>query len=99
AGGPPLRAGSAPSVAPSSPLPRGVDQATQAFTSFVGRHRFSAAFALAALALSALLGAVHALAPGHGKTVMAASPVGQRGSRRQSAVIGVTVTLTHTAGV
>jgi ABC-type nickel/cobalt efflux system permease component RcnA len=75
-----------------------VDQATQAFTSFVGRHRFSAAFALVALALSLLLGAVHALAPGHGKTVMAAYLVGQRGSFRQAAVIALTVTLTHTAG-
>jgi ABC-type nickel/cobalt efflux system permease component RcnA len=76
-----------------------VDQATQAFTSFVGRHRFSATFALVALALSMLLGAVHALAPGHGKTVMAAYLVGQRGSFRQAAVIALTVTLTHTAGV
>jgi nickel/cobalt exporter len=98
-GGPPLAGGSAPAVAPSSPLPRGVDQATQAFTSFVGRHRFSATFALVALALSLLLGAVHALAPGHGKTVMAAYLVGQRGSFRQAAVIALTVTLTHTAGV
>jgi ABC-type nickel/cobalt efflux system permease component RcnA len=98
-GGPPLQGGPAPAAAPSSPLPRGVDQATQAFTSFVGRHRFSAAFALVALALSLLLGAVHALAPGHGKTVMAAYLVGQRGSFRQAAVIALTVTLTHTAGV
>jgi ABC-type nickel/cobalt efflux system permease component RcnA len=98
-GGPPLQGASAPAAAPSSPLPRGVDQATQAFTSFVGRHRFTAAFALVALALSLLLGAVHALAPGHGKTVMAAYLVGQRGSFRQAAVIALTVTLTHTAGV
>jgi ABC-type nickel/cobalt efflux system permease component RcnA len=98
-GGPPLQGASAPAAAPSSPLPRGVDQATQAFTSFVGRHRFTATFALVALALSLLLGAVHALAPGHGKTVMAAYLVGQRGSFRQAAVIALTVTLTHTAGV
>jgi ABC-type nickel/cobalt efflux system permease component RcnA len=98
-GGPPLEGASAPAAAPSSPLPRGLDQATQAFTSFVGRHRFSAAFALVAIALSLLLGAVHALAPGHGKTVMAAYLVGQRGSFRQAGVIAVTVTLTHTAGV
>src|SRR5205823_984135 len=40
-----------------------------------------------------------ALAPGHGKTVMAAYLVGQRGSMRQAALIGLTVTATHTAGV
>jgi nickel/cobalt transporter (NicO) family protein len=46
-----------------------------------------------------LLGAAHALAPGHGKTVMAAYLVGLRGSLRQAATIGATVTVTHTAGV
>jgi ABC-type nickel/cobalt efflux system permease component RcnA len=59
----------------------------------------SVGFGLAALLLAVVLGAVHALAPGHGKTVMAAYLVGQRGSRRQAAVIGLTVTATHTAGV
>ena len=45
------------------------------------------------------LGAAHALAPGHGKTVMAAYLVGLRGTLRQAGTIGATVTLTHTAGV
>jgi nickel/cobalt transporter (NicO) family protein len=44
-------------------------------------------------------GAAHALAPGHGKTVMAAYLVGLRGTLGQAAVIGATVTVTHTAGV
>ena len=83
----------------TSPLPRGFDQATQAFTSFVGRQDLSLGFAALALALSVLLGAIHALAPGHGKTVMAAYLVGQRGSLRQAVGIGLTVTATHTAGV
>jgi ABC-type nickel/cobalt efflux system permease component RcnA len=48
---------------------------------------------------SLVLGAIHALAPGHGKTVMAAYLVGQRGSLRQAMVIALTVTATHTAGV
>jgi ABC-type nickel/cobalt efflux system permease component RcnA len=51
------------------------------------------------VALAVLLGAAHALAPGHGKTVMAAYLVGLRGSLRQAATIGATVTVTHTAGV
>src|SRR5207302_7666714 len=57
------------------------------------------AFGLLALALAIGLGALHALAPGHGKTVMAAYLVGQRGSLRQAGLIGLTVTATHTAGV
>ena len=82
-----------------SPLPRGVDQATRAFTSFVTRHNLTFGFALLALAASLVLGAVHALAPGHGKTVMAAYLVGQRGSFRQAMVVASAVTATHTAGV
>ena len=84
---------------PSRVLPRGIDRATRAFTSLVARRHLTLAFGLVAAALALLLGAVHALAPGHGKTVMAAYLVGQRGSPRQAALIGLTVTATHTAGV
>jgi nickel/cobalt transporter (NicO) family protein len=51
------------------------------------------------LLLAVGLGAAHAVAPGHGKTVMAAYLVGLRGTLRQAATIGATVTVTHTAGV
>src|SRR5207302_4288939 len=67
--------------------------------SLVSRHHLSVGFALVALAFAVALGAIHALAPGHGKTVMAAYLVGQRGSMRQAGLIGLTVTATHTAGV
>jgi nickel/cobalt transporter (NicO) family protein len=50
--------------------------------------------------LAALLwGAVHAFTPGHGKTVVAAYLVGDRGTARHAAFLGLTVTLTHTLGV
>ncbi|HEX8134179.1 MAG TPA: sulfite exporter TauE/SafE family protein, partial [Actinomycetes bacterium] len=78
---------------------RGVDRATAAFTALVAARRLSPGFGLLALALAVVLGAAHALAPGHGKTVMAAYLVGLRGSLRQAAAIGATVTVTHTAGV
>jgi nickel/cobalt exporter len=78
---------------------RGVDRATTAFTALVAERRLSPGFGLLALALAVVLGAAHALAPGHGKTVMAAYLVGLRGSLRQAATIGATVTVTHTAGV
>ena len=80
-------------------LPRGVDGPTRAFTSLVASHHLSVGFGAIALALAIVLGAIHALAPGHGKTVMAAYLVGQRGSMRQAGLIGLTVTATHTAGV
>ncbi|MDQ3456431.1 MAG: nickel transporter, partial [Actinomycetota bacterium] len=52
-----------------------------------------------AILLAVLLGAGHALLPGHGKTVMAAYLAGRRGSRRDAVTVGATVTVTHTAGV
>jgi len=45
------------------------------------------------------LGGLHALEPGHGKTVVAAYLVGTRGTARQALYLGVIVTATHTAGV
>jgi nickel/cobalt transporter (NicO) family protein len=50
--------------------------------------------------LAALLwGALHAFTPGHGKTVVAAYLVGDRGTARHAVFLGLTVTLTHTLGV
>jgi nickel/cobalt transporter (NicO) family protein len=98
-GGP--RAGDAGEPGAAAPVGtrRGVDRATAAFTALVAERRLSPGFGLLAVALAVLLGAAHALAPGHGKTVMAAYLVGLRGSLRQAATIGATVTVTHTAGV
>jgi nickel/cobalt transporter (NicO) family protein len=50
--------------------------------------------------LAALLwGALHAFTPGHGKTIVAAYLIGDRGTARHAAFLGLTVTLTHTLGV
>jgi ABC-type nickel/cobalt efflux system permease component RcnA len=88
------------STPPARPLSRGgVDQATAAFTALVGERSRAPGFVGVALLLAVALGAAHALAPGHGKTVMAAYLVGLRGTLRQAATIGATVTMTHTAGV
>lgn len=86
-------------AAPATPLARGVDRATSAFTDLVARRQLTVAFGLIAVGLAVLLGALHAFAPGHGKTVMAAFLVGGRGTLRQALTIGLTVTATHTAGV
>ncbi|MGI9106997.1 MAG: sulfite exporter TauE/SafE family protein [Pyrinomonadaceae bacterium] len=55
--------------------------------------------ALAGLLLAALLGGFHALSPGHGKTIVAAYLIGSRGTAKHAAFLGLTVTVTHTAGV
>ncbi|MBW2522917.1 MAG: high frequency lysogenization protein HflD [Deltaproteobacteria bacterium] len=52
-----------------------------------------------ALAVAFVLGAGHALSPGHGKTVVAAYLVGSKGRVRDAVLLGATVTLTHTSTV
>jgi nickel/cobalt exporter len=44
-------------------------------------------------------GAVHALSPGHGKTLVAAYLVGSRGNPRHAVFLGLMVTFTHTISV
>jgi ABC-type nickel/cobalt efflux system permease component RcnA len=44
-------------------------------------------------------GAIHALSPGHGKSMVAAYLVGTRGTPRHAVLLGATVTVTHTVGV
>ncbi|MEO6142673.1 MAG: hypothetical protein ABIP19_01730, partial [Dermatophilaceae bacterium] len=82
----------------SSPL-RGLDRFTNTYTDLVSRTTLTPSVALLAILLSVLLGALHAFAPGHGKTLMAAYLVGREGTWRQAAVIGMSVTVTHTIGV
>ena len=45
------------------------------------------------------LGAMHAMSPGHGKTVVGAYLVGSKGTMRHAMFLGLTVTVTHTIGV
>ena len=49
--------------------------------------------------IAAGLGALHALEPGHGKTIVAAYLVGSRGTARHAALLGIVVTAAHTSGV
>lgn len=54
---------------------------------------------LLALVVSFGLGGLHALTPGHGKTIVAAYLVGSRGTLKHAAFLGATVTFTHTISV
>ncbi|GLP81020.1 HoxN/HupN/NixA family nickel/cobalt transporter [Mycobacterium antarcticum] len=51
------------------------------------------------LVISAVLGALHALTPGHGKTLMAAYLVGEQRTPRQAFALAGGITVTHTASV
>lgn len=52
-----------------------------------------------AIAAAFVLGAAHALTPGHGKTIVAAYLVGARGTLKHAAFLGAMVTFTHTISV
>ncbi len=69
------------------------------FASLVGRSHLSAFVILASIAAALFWGAAHALSPGHGKTIVTAYLVGQRGTPRHAAALGLIVTVTHTIGV
>ncbi|WP_052391524.1 hypothetical protein [Streptomyces sp. NRRL B-24484] len=62
-------------------------------------QRLTLPVGLLAVLLAVVLGAGHALLPGHGKTVMAAYLAGRSGRTRDAVTVGATVTVTHTAGV
>lgn len=69
------------------------------FTELVGTPQLGLGIIFFAMVVSASLGAVHALEPGHGKTVVAAYLVGSRGTAAHALVLGLTVTAAHTAAV
>jgi nickel/cobalt transporter (NicO) family protein len=85
----------------SSVLPRGADRWTRALDDLVSRHHLTVGFAALALLIAVVLGAMHALAPGHGKTLMAAVATARGGRARLKDVLplAASVTVTHTLGV
>jgi len=65
----------------------------------LGKEEISVGLWLAGLAVAFGFGAMHAMAPGHGKTIVAAYLVGARGTFRHAILLGGMVTLTHTISV
>ncbi len=69
------------------------------FTELITEQRLSPWFLFTAALIAMGLGALHALEPGHGKTIVAAYLVGSRGTARHAVLLGMIVTASHTAGV
>ena len=91
-----------PAAAPGAPadsLSRGVDKLTATYTNLIASRDLTLPFGLLAVVLAVVLGAMHAFAPGHGKTLMAATLIGREGTLRQAVTIGLSVTVTHSVGV
>jgi nickel/cobalt exporter len=80
---------------------RANQQATprSAFTELITTSSLSFWFLLTAAFIAMGLGALHAIEPGHGKTIVAAYLVGSRGTARHALLLGLIVTASHTAGV
>ena len=103
----PSPAGTTPPAPPSETAPEppivakgNVQSASRgAFTDLIATRELSLSAVAIALVVAAALGALHALEPGHGKTVVAAYLVGSRGTARHALILGLIVTASHTAGV
>jgi nickel/cobalt transporter (NicO) family protein len=69
------------------------------FASLIARDDLGPGVLLLSLAVALFWGAAHALSPGHGKAIVTAYLVGQRGTPKHAAALGLIVTATHTVGV
>jgi nickel/cobalt exporter len=89
--------------AASTPVPtlQANKQATpqNRFTQLMTAKQFGIGFLFFAALIAAGLGALHALEPGHGKTIVAAYLVGSKGTAYHAFLLGLIVTVSHTAGV
>ena len=69
--------------------------ADHGFLSGLAEQNLSVGVVLLALLLAMGWGALHALSPGHGKSMVAAYLVGSRGTARHAFILGAFVTVTH----
>lgn len=70
-----------------------------ALTGLLHQQQITPWMIAAGLGIAFVLGAAHALTPGHGKTIVAAYLVGARGTLKHAAFLGGMVTFTHTVSV
>ena len=85
---------------PQTPDLRSSNTPRSRFTDLISsQNKISFWFLLTAALIAAGLGALHALEPGHGKTIVAAYLVGARGTAGHAVLLGLVVTTAHTSGV
>jgi nickel/cobalt transporter (NicO) family protein len=65
----------------------------------ISQQTLSPSLMIMGVGLAVLFGAGHALAPGHGKTMVAAYLVGSQGTARHAVILGLITTITHMLGV
>jgi len=69
------------------------------FAELIAAKQLNWSMILFALLIASALGAFHALEPGHGKTLVAAYLIGSRGTAKHALLLGLIVTVSHTAAV
>jgi ABC-type nickel/cobalt efflux system permease component RcnA len=100
---PALPAGAAPKattdVRPAERQSLGSIKRNDAISQILRKKEISWRLMATLIALAFWFGALHALEPGHGKTMVAAYLVGERGTPKHAAFLGGMVTFTHTISV
>ncbi len=81
-------------MAPAAPQFR-----SNALSDMLAKGASSPWLVLLTMIMAVGLGALHALEPGHGKTLLAVSLVGARATSKQALILAVGLTFAHTAGV
>jgi ABC-type nickel/cobalt efflux system permease component RcnA len=94
-----LAAAPAPPAATPGLRPNTQSSPSNRFAELMRTSQPGSGLVATALLVAAVLGAFHALEPGHGKTVVAAYLVGSRGTARHAIILGLIVTASHTVGV
>ena len=84
---------------PSGPGFPGLAGLEAELSSLVGTRELTPLAVVISMLVAVALGVVHALSPGHGKTIMAAYLVGRGGSVRHAVGLGLSVAVSHTIGV
>ncbi|MEH2413461.1 nickel/cobalt transporter [Nostoc sp.] len=89
-----------PSVKSSSRLDNALTgRSNDVFTNLITQENHNFLTILIALAIAFLWGGLHALSPGHGKTIVGAYLVGSRSNAQQALFLGLIITITHTSGI
>src|SRR5215212_1019713 len=83
----------------ASSVPSIAGSRSDVFTQLITLENLTLPTVLFALLISFVWGAMHAMTPGHGKTIVGAYLVGSRGTMKHAIYLGLTTTITHTLGV
>ena len=75
------------------------DRLNSFLSSYVKRDEISPGIIISALIASLILGAIHALTPGHGKAIIAGYLIGSKGTVIHAVELALIITVTHSASV